>query len=106
MLIGAGVALAVSDGGVTVGLLPVFSSCALLAYAVNWRVFIPSNAAQTEKYFDLTRSITYVTVTVVAVILSGDADARVLIVHGHGVLVEAAHTSTGWIVKTLRAWIA
>lgn len=80
VLLGAGVALAVSDGGVTVGSLPVFALCALLAYGVNWLAFIPSNAAQTEKYFDLTGSITYVTVTVVAVVLSGDADARVLIV--------------------------
>ena len=80
VLIGAAVAIAVSDGGTTVGSLPVFALCALLAYGINWLVFIPSNAAQTEKYFDLTGSITYVTVTIVAVWLSGDADARVLIV--------------------------
>ncbi len=80
ILIGAGVAIAVSDGGVTVGSFPVFALCALLAYGINWIVFIPSNAAKTEKYFDLTGSITYITVTIVAVLLSGDADARVLIV--------------------------
>jgi steroid 5-alpha reductase family enzyme len=42
-------------------------------------VFIPSNAAKTEHYFDLTGSVTYVTVAVVALVLSEDLDARALI---------------------------
>ena len=39
------------------------------AYAINWLVFIPSNAAKTEKYYDLTGSITYISVTLIAVVL-------------------------------------
>lgn len=80
--IGALVALAGSDGSALVASIPVFALCALVAYAINWLVFIPSNAAKTEQYYDLTGSITYVTVTFVAVLLSGDLDARALIVAG------------------------
>jgi steroid 5-alpha reductase family enzyme len=79
ILIGALVALAGSEGSARVGPIPVFALCGLLAFVVNWLAFIPSNAARTEKYYDLTGSITYLTVTSAAVFLSGDPDARALI---------------------------
>jgi steroid 5-alpha reductase family enzyme len=79
VVIGALVAWAGSDGSVDVGSFPVFALCAILAFGINWLVFIPSNAAKTEKYYDLTGSITYVSVTLVAVLLSGDLDARAMI---------------------------
>lgn len=74
--IGALVALAGSSGSVEVGSLPVFAVCAALSYAINWIVFVPSNAARTEAYFDLTGSITYVSITVAAIVLSEDLDSR------------------------------
>ncbi len=76
---GALVALAGSDGSTQVGSFPVFALCAVLAFAINWVVFVPSNQAQTEKYYDLTGSVTYLTVTAFAVLLSDDLDARALI---------------------------
>jgi len=79
ILIGALVALAGSDGSTTIGWMPVFALCALLAYAINWLVFIPSNQRKTEHYFDLTGSATYLAVTVVALLLSADLDARAVI---------------------------
>jgi steroid 5-alpha reductase family enzyme len=57
----------------------VFAVCGLLAYVVNWVVFVPSNLARTERYFDLTGSVTYITVVGVALVLSPDLDARALI---------------------------
>ncbi|HSF84956.1 MAG TPA: DUF1295 domain-containing protein [Acidimicrobiia bacterium] len=80
IVIGALVALAGSDGSTQVGSLPVFGVCAVLAFLINWLAFIPSNQAKTEKYYDLTGSITYLTVTAVAVLLSDDLDARAFIV--------------------------
>ena len=77
--IGALVTLAGSSGSAKVGSIAVFAVCGLLAYGVNWLVFIPSNIAKTEHYFDLTGSVTYVTVAVVALLLSGDLDTRALI---------------------------
>lgn len=80
LLIGTFIALAGSDGSTEIGSLPVFALCAGLAFLINWLAFIPANQAKTEKYYDLTGSLTYLTVTVVAVLLSDDPDARALIV--------------------------
>ena len=84
LLIGALVVFAGSDGSSKVGSISVFALCGLLAYAINWVVFVPSNRAKTEHYFDLTGSATYLTVTTVALVLSGGLDARAIIV---GVMV-------------------
>jgi len=52
----------------------------LLAYVINWVAFVPANRAKTERFYDLTGSITYLTVTAVAVALSDDLDVRSVIV--------------------------
>ena len=80
LLIGAFVAAAGSDGSSKVGRVSVFALCALLAYVINWVVYVPSSRAKTEKYFDLTGSVTYLAVIVVALLLSDDLDARAAIV--------------------------
>lgn len=80
VVIGALVAWAGSDGSVEVGSIPVFALCGALAYVINWVVFVPSAVKQTEHYFDLTGSITYVTVVVVAAALSDGLDARGVVV--------------------------
>jgi steroid 5-alpha reductase family enzyme len=79
-LLGALVAWAGSDGSVTVGSVPVFAIVGALAFAVNWVAFIPANAAKTEHFYDLTGSITYLSVTIVALLLSDAPDLRAWIV--------------------------
>jgi steroid 5-alpha reductase family enzyme len=80
LTIGALIILAGSDGSAKVGSIAVFALCGILSYVINWIVFVPSNAAKTEQYFDLTGSITYLTLTAVALALSDDLDARAVIV--------------------------
>jgi len=77
--VGILVSLAGSDGSTQIGSIAVFGLCGLVAFGINWLVFIPSSAAKTERYYDLTGSITYVTVTLVAVLMSDDLDARAFI---------------------------
>lgn len=76
VLIGAGVAWAGSQGGAAVGGIPLFALGVGLAFLINWIVFVPAYLRQTEKFFDLTGSLTYVTVTVLAVLLSPERDGR------------------------------
>ncbi len=76
VLIAALMALAGSQGGSTVGGFPVFALCVILAFVVQWIVFVPSFFLQSERLFDLTGSLTYITVTFLAIALSADADAR------------------------------
>jgi steroid 5-alpha reductase family enzyme len=68
-----------SDGGDRVGSIPVFALCAALAFAINWLAFIPSALARTERYYDLVGGITYITITAVAVFLSGELDLRAML---------------------------
>ena len=80
IVVGLLIALAGSDGGDRVGALPVFALCGVLAFAVNWLAFVPAVLTQTEHYYDLTGGITYITVTVTAVLLSSELDLRATLV--------------------------
>ncbi len=80
IVIGVFVSWAGSDGGERIGSVPVFAVCGALAFGINWLVFIPSSLAQTEHYYDLTGGLTYITTIILAVVLSGTADPRALLV--------------------------
>ncbi|WP_420643545.1 DUF1295 domain-containing protein [Candidatus Leptofilum sp.] len=79
ILIGVGVAWAGSQGSAEVGGLPLFAICVAAAFLVQWLVFIPAYQQQTEKFFDLTGSLTYISVTILAVLLSPERDGRSLL---------------------------
>ncbi|MGD8404065.1 MAG: DUF1295 domain-containing protein [Anaerolineales bacterium] len=70
VVIGALVALAGSQGGATLGSIPVFAIIVGLAFLIQWLVFIPSYLFQTEKFYDLTGSITYISMIGVALCYS------------------------------------
>ena len=76
MLVAAGLAFAGSQGGYVVSGIPLFALCVALAFIINWIAFIPAYIWRTEKFFDLTGSITYIAVTAVAVFLSPTVDGR------------------------------
>ena len=78
--IGAAMSWAGSDGGDRVGDISVFALCGVLAFVINWLAFIPSALKQTEHYYDLVGGITYVTVILVAVLLSSELDLRGMLV--------------------------
>ena len=77
--VGAAVAWAGSQGGVSAGGVPVFALCGLLAFVINWVVFVPSHLAQTERFFDLAGSLTYVTVIGTALLATAATDPRSLL---------------------------
>lgn len=76
ILIGLGLAWAGSQGGAIAFGLPLFGLAVGLAYLIQWIVFIPSFLRQTEKFFDLTGSLTYISVTLLIFLLSPARDAR------------------------------
>jgi len=81
--VAAGLALAGSQNGarqVLIGLeLPVFVWCAIIVFAINWLIFLPSWLAQTEHYFDLTGSLCFVTLMLIAMTWSPGQDLRSVI---------------------------
>ncbi len=79
VLIGGLVAWAGSQGGYTLGGIPLFALAVGLVFLIQWLVFIPSYLRQTEKFFDLTGSLTYITVVTLALLLSSGVDARAIL---------------------------
>ncbi|MGB1251773.1 MAG: DUF1295 domain-containing protein [Candidatus Promineifilaceae bacterium] len=79
LIIGTLLALAGGHNGQMVGGISLYALCILIAFGINWLMFIPSYMGQGETYFDLTGSITYITVMSVAVWLSDSADTRAIL---------------------------
>ncbi len=98
LVIGAAIAWAGSQSGRTFAGLPIFALCGAFAFVLNWLVFIPSNAMQTEHYFDLTGSLTYLSVVLLALGLGGASDPRAWLV-GTMVALWAARLGTFLFIR-------
>lgn len=72
-------ALAGSQGGSALGGMPLFGLLIGLAIIIQWLAFIPAYRQQTEKFYDLTGSITYLLVVTLALVFSPGTDARALL---------------------------
>ncbi len=70
------IAWASSPGGAEIGGMPVMVLCAAIAFVVQWFAFLPAYWKQTERFYDLVGSLTYVLVTSVALLASRPTDAR------------------------------
>ena len=79
ILIGILVALAGSQGGTLIFGVPLFAFSVGLAFLIQWLAFIPAYLLQTEKFFDLTGSITYISVITIAFIFSKAVDRRTIL---------------------------
>jgi steroid 5-alpha reductase family enzyme len=77
--VGVGVALAGSQGSVQVGGLPLFMLIVAGAYLVQWIVFIFAFLQKSERFFDLTGSLTYITLATTAVLLIPRIDRRAIL---------------------------
>ena len=82
VVVGAAITWAGSQHGRLVAGIPAFALCAVLAFAINWIVFVPAYLFQTERYFDLTGSFTYVALIAVALRATEAPSSRVLLLAG------------------------
>lgn len=76
MLVALGVVLAGSQEGASVAGIPIFALVVAAAFVIQWLGFIPAYLLQTEVFYDLTGSFTYISVTMMAVLLSPVVDGR------------------------------
>ena len=79
VLVAIGVAFAGSQHGAKVFGLPLFTLAVVFIFLVQWVVFIPSYIKQTEKFYDITGSLTYISITILAGVFSPRLDARSLV---------------------------
>jgi steroid 5-alpha reductase family enzyme len=68
-----------SQNGIRVGGIPLFAVAAVFAFVTQWVVFVPSYMAQTEHYYDLTGSLTYLTLVIATLLLAGSFDGRSIV---------------------------
>ena len=80
ILIGLLIAVAGSDGSETYNGMSLFIICASVSFVLHWIIFIPSFASQTEHYFDLTGSISYLSAVALAFYLNPSVDPRDLLI--------------------------
>lgn len=73
------VAAAGSTGGLVVAGAPLLVLFGVFAFAIQWLAFIPAFAFQTEKFYDLLGSLTYISLAVTAFIVSTREPAAILI---------------------------
>lgn len=85
LVLGGLLAFAGSQNGWTLGGsdatpgFPGFALAVIVAFVIQWIVYIPSAIAQTDRYFDLTGSATYILVTVLLLVFSPGLDPRNII---------------------------
>ena len=80
VLLMALVAWAGSDQSVTALGIPIFLLCGIFALAVQWLVFIHAWRNQTEHFYDLTGSLTYIVTIAAALLMAGRFDTPSLII--------------------------
>ncbi|NNE18289.1 MAG: DUF1295 domain-containing protein [Myxococcales bacterium] len=79
VMVAAGIAWAGSQGGVAMGGVPVIFCCAAIAFGAQWLAFVPAYWKQTEHFYDLVGSLTYILVTGFALFASRPNDGRSVI---------------------------
>lgn len=82
VVLGLLMAFAGSQNGQTVGAIPIYAICVAFAFLLNWAAFVPAYAKQTERFFDLTGSITYISLVVLAFVCSDNLDLRSILLGG------------------------
>jgi steroid 5-alpha reductase family enzyme len=79
LLLAVGLPLAVtglaSPAGATINGWPAAATLALSAFVIQWLAFIPARLFQTERFYDLTGSATYIAVTLGAVVVASEPNS-------------------------------
>ena len=80
IVLGILIAFAGSEGSETYNGIALFAICASVSYLLHWIIFIPSYIYQTEHYFDLTGSISYLSAIALAFYLNPSVDPRDILI--------------------------
>lgn len=80
--IGLAFAWAAGSGSLMLAGVPAVFLCACLALAVNWLAFIPAAALRSDRFYDTTGAITYLTVIATACVAAWPLGPRSAVVAG------------------------
>jgi len=102
LVLGAGIAWAGSQGGATTGTTPVFALVVGLMFLIQIVAFVPAFIIQSERFYDITGSLTYISMTLLAATLAAPLDARSMLLTGI-VVVWAARLGTFLFRRVMKA---
>ncbi len=102
VLIAAGIAWAGSAGGAVAGGVPVFALVVGLTFLIQFVAFVPAYLTQSERFYDLTGSLTYISMASLAAALSTPLDARSILLVAL-VIVWAGRLGTFLVRRVRRA---
>lgn len=105
VVLGILLALAGSQYGWSIGGangVPGFVAAVAAAFIVQWLAYIPAAIAQTDRYFDATGALTYISVTILLLVLSPHPDPRALLL-GALVVVWAARLGSFLFMRNRRS---
>lgn len=74
------VALAGGQGGRQIGGMSIFALCIAIAFAIQWVAFVPAYVRQSEHFFDLTGSLTFVSLTLIGFVAASAPDLRSVLI--------------------------
>lgn len=82
-------AMAGSQSNVQVLNLPLFMFCGISAFVIQWILFAPAYLMQTERFFDISGSLTYILLVLLVLTVVGFEDPRALLIGGAIILWAA-----------------
>lgn len=82
LLVTWGIVVAGSDYGARAAGYSVFFWCAVVAFGIQWVMFIHAWSTHSEAYFDLTGSITHILVILMGLVMTGRYDLGSLVLAG------------------------
>ena len=97
-----GLILVSGRDGVLLGHIPVFDLCIAVAFLCQWLAFVPSYLYQTEHFFDLSGSATYIAVATLALIFGAVGDPRSIILAAF-IIIWATRLGTFLFCRVHRA---
>ena len=74
------IATAANQGSVSISGIPLFGFAVALTFIIQWIVFIPSFLNKTEHFFDLTGSLTFISVVLITLMLIPEIYVRDIVI--------------------------
>lgn len=102
ILIGIGLAFAGSQGSAQLGGIPIFALAIIFAYLIQWIAFIFSYINKTEKFYDLTGSLTYISISLLLMLFIPHLDGRAVLLFAM-VIIWATRLGTFLFNRVMQA---
>jgi len=93
-----GILLSTAPNSQVVFGMPVIALCAALCFVVQWLIYIPSYRKQTERFYDLTGSLTFISVILLA-LLSAQSISLYSILMASMVIIWAIRLGTFLFIR-------